>query len=348
MKNLWNNKIKNKRTVDNYYQLVYNIVIILTMKGSFFMMTKGNKISIIGAGFVGSTTAFALMTSGLASEIVIVDINKEKAEGEAMDLSHGVSFVRPIDITSGEYADTKDSDIVIITAGVGQKPGETRLDCISKNLKIFKTIVPEVVKFSPNSILLVVSNPVDILTYITYKLSGFPSSRVIGSGTVLDTSRFKYLLSQHFEVDARNIHTYIMGEHGDSEIATWSLTSIAGMKVEEYCDICLKKCGGEIKVDIFKEVKEAAYKVIEKKGATYYAIALAIKRIVEAILRNENSILTVSSLLNGEFGIKDVYMGVPTILGREGVKKILQVRLNEEENTQLMESSMVLKGVIKD
>jgi len=307
-----------------------------------------NKIAIVGTGFVGSTTAFALMTSGLASEIVIVDINKEKAEGEAMDLSHGVSFVRPIDITSGEYADTKDSDIVIITAGVGQKPGETRLDCISKNLKIFKTIVPEVVKFSPNSILLVVSNPVDILTYITYKLSGFPSSRVIGSGTVLDTSRFKYLLSQHFEVDARNIHTYIMGEHGDSEIATWSLTSIAGMKVEEYCDICLKKCGGEIKVDIFKEVKEAAYKVIEKKGATYYAIALAIKRIVEAILRNENSILTVSSLLNGEFGIKDVYMGVPTILGREGVKKILQVRLNEEENTQLMESSMVLKGVIKD
>ena len=312
------------------------------------MRSNGNKISIIGAGFVGSTTAFALMNSGLASEIVIVDINKEKAEGEAMDLSHGVSFVRPIDITPGEYADTKDSDIVIITAGIGQKPGETRLDCISKNLKIFKSIVPEVVKFSPNSILLVVSNPVDILTYITYKLSGFPSSRVIGSGTVLDTSRFKYLLSQHFEVDARNIHTYIMGEHGDSEIATWSLTSIAGMKVEEYCDICLKKCGGEIKVDIFKEVKEAAYKVIEKKGATYYAIALAIKRIVEAILRNENSILTVSSLLNGEFGIKDVYMGVPTILGREGVKKILQVRLNEEENTQLMESSKVLKAVIKD
>ena len=312
------------------------------------MRTKGNKISIIGAGFVGSTTAFALMTSGLVSEIVIVDINNEKAEGEAMDLSHGVSFVRPIDITSGQYSDTKDSDIVIITAGVGQKAGETRLNCISKNLKIFQSIVPEVVKFSPNSILLVVSNPVDILTYITYKLSGFPSNRVIGSGTVLDTSRFKYMLSQHFEVDARNIHTYIMGEHGDSEIATWSITSIAGMNVDEYCDICLKKCGGEMKFNIYKEVKEAAYKVIEKKGATYYAVALAIKRIVEAILRNENSILTVSSLLKGEYGINDVYMGVPTILGSEGVKKILQVKLSVDENAQLIESAKVLKSVIKD
>ena len=255
------------------------------------MMINGNKISIIGAGFVGSTTAFALMNSALASEIVIVDINKDKAEGEAMDLAHGESFVRPINITSGEYADTKDSDIVIITAGVGQKPGQTRLDCVSKNLKIFKSIVPEIVRFSPNSILLVVSNPVDILTYITYKLSGFPSNRVIGSGTVLDTSRFKYLLSKHFEVDSRNIHTYIMGEHGDSEIATWSLTSIAGMNVDEFCEVCTEKCGGAMKLNIFKEVKEAAYSIIKKKGATYYAVALAIRRIVEAILINENSIL---------------------------------------------------------
>jgi len=312
------------------------------------MKTRGNKISIIGAGFVGSTTAFALMTSGLASEIVIVDINKEKAEGEAMDLSHGAPFVRPIDITSGEYSDTKDSDIVIITAGIGPKPGDSRLTCISKNLKIFQSIVPEVVKFSPDSILLVVSNPVDILSYITYKLSGFPSERVIGSGTVLDTSRFKYMLGQHFEVDARNIHTYIMGEHGDSEIATWSLTSIAGMNVDEYCDTCLKKCGGELKLNIYKDVKQAAYNVIEKKGATYYAVALAIKRIVEAILSNENSILTVSSLLNGEYGIQDVYMGVPTILGRNGVKKILQVKLDEDESAQLVESSKVLKSVISD
>ena len=312
------------------------------------MKTKGNKISIIGAGFVGSTTAFALMNGGLASEIVIVDINKDKAEGEAMDLSHGVAFVKPIEIISGEYKDTKDSDIVIITAGIGQKPGETRLDCISKNLKVFQSIVPEIVKFSPNSILLVVSNPVDILTYITYKLSGFPSSRVIGSGTVLDTSRFKYMLSQHFEIDSRNIHTYIMGEHGDSEIATWSLTSIAGMNVEEYCDICTKNCGGEMKENIFKEVKQAAYNVIEKKGATYYAVALAVRRIVEAILRNENSILTVSSLLNGEYGIKDVYMGVPSIVGREGVKKILNVKLSANETFELQESGKILREVLID
>ena len=312
------------------------------------MRTKGNKISIIGAGFVGSTTAFALMTSGLASEIVIVDINKEKAEGEAMDLSHGASFVKPIDITSGEYSDTKDSDIVIITAGISIKPGETRLSCIAKNLKVFKSIIPEVVKFSPNSILLVVSNPVDILTYIAYKLSGFPSNRVIGSGTVLDTSRLKYILSQRFEVDARNIHTYIMGEHGDSEIATWSLTSIAGMNVDEYCDTCSEKCDEDMKFNIQNDVKRAGYNVLEKKGATYYAVALAIKRIVEAILSNENSILTVSSLLKGEYGIKDVYMGVPTILCREGVKKILQVRLSDEENSKLLESSKVLKSVIKD
>ena len=312
------------------------------------MKTKGNKISIIGAGFVGSTTAFALMTSGLASEIVIVDINKEKAEGEAMDLSHGAPFVRPIDITSGEYSDTKDSDIIIITAGIGPKPGDTRLTCISKNLKVFQSIIPEVVKFSPNSILVIVSNPVDILTYIAYKLSGFPSNRVIGSGTVLDTSRLKYILSQRFEVDARNIHTYIMGEHGDSEIATWSLTSIAGMNVDEYCDICSEKCDEEMKFNIHNDVKRAGYNVLEKKGATYYAVALAIKRIVEAILSNENSILTVSSLLKGEYGIQEVYMGVPTILGREGVKKILQVKLNEDENNQLVESSKVLKSVIKD
>ena len=310
------------------------------------MKTKGNKISIIGAGFVGSTTAFALMTSGLASEIVIVDINKDKALGEAMDLSHGASFASPLDIIAGEYIDTKDSDIVIITAGIGQKPGETRLDCISKNLKVFKAIIPEVVKYSPNSILLVVSNPVDILTYITYKLSGFPSSRVIGSGTVLDTSRFKYLLSQHFDIDVRNVHTYILGEHGDSEIATWSLTSIAGMNVEEYCSNCCSQCDGNLKRDIYTKVKEAAYHIIEKKGATYYAVALAIKRIVEAILRNENSILTVSALLKGEYGLEDVYMGIPSIVGREGVKRIIEAKLDEEESKKLKDSAKVLKEVI--
>ncbi|MDT8716333.1 L-lactate dehydrogenase [Clostridium sp. 19966] len=308
----------------------------------------GTKISIIGAGFVGSTSAFALMMGGLASNIVIVDINKEKAEGEAMDLSHGVPFVNPVDVISGDYSDTKDSDIVIITAGVGQKPGESRLDMIGKNLKVFKAIVPEVVKYSPNSILLVVSNPVDILSYITYKLSGFPKERVIGSGTVLDTSRFRYLLSEHFDVDARNIHTYIMGEHGDSEIATWSLTNIAGMNVEEFCQKACGKCDGKFKYNIYNDVKNAAYDVIQKKGATYYAVALAVKRIVEAILRDEKSILTVSTLMEGQYGIEDIYIGVPSIVGIDGVSKILEVPLAEEEFLKLKESSSTLKKVLQE
>lgn len=310
------------------------------------MNTKGNKISIIGAGFVGATTAYALMIAGLASEIVIVDVNNDKAEGEAMDLSHGTSFVKPVVIKSGNYEDTKDSDIVIITAGAGQKPGETRLELINKNLNIFKAIIPEVCKASPSSILLVVSNPVDVLTYITYKLSGFPRARVIGSGTVLDTSRFKYKLSEHFKIDARNIHTYIMGEHGDSEIATWSLTTIAGMKVNEYCSNECKNCNGDFKYKIAEEVRNAGYEVIKKKGATYFAVALAIRRIVEAILRDENSILTVSTFLDGQFGIKDVYLGVPSVVGINGAKKILEVPLNEEESKKLKDSASVLKDII--
>lgn len=305
--------------------------------------TKTNKISIIGAGFVGSATAFALMQDGIASEIVIVDINKDKAEGEAMDLAHGAAFVKSVDIKAGDYADTKDSDIVIITAGIGQKPGETRLDIINKNLKVFKSIVPEVVKYSPNSILLVVSNPVDILTYITYKLSGFPKERVIGSGTVLDTSRLKYMLSEHFDIDARNVHTYIIGEHGDSEITAWSLTNIAGMDADSYCQNTCTKCDGSFKKQIPEKVKDAAYDIINRKGYTNYAIALAVTRITEAILRDENSILTVSSLFNGQYGIEDLYLAIPTIVNRSGARRILDVKLSKDEEEKLVESAKILK-----
>lgn len=312
------------------------------------MKSKRTKISIVGAGSVGATCAYSLMINGIASEIVIVDVNKDKALGETMDLSHGVSFVNPVDIKSGNYSDTKNSDIVIITAGAPQKEGETRLDLINKNFDIFKSIIPKIIKYNKDSILLVVSNPVDILTYITYKLSGFPKEKVIGSGTVLDTSRFKYLLSEHFDIDARNIHTYIMGEHGDSEIATWSLTSIAGMTVQEYCSKICKKCDGISKYSVLKDIKEAAYKVIEKKGATYYAIALAVTRIVEAIIRDENSILTISSLLNGEYNINDIYLGTPCILGASGVKKVLEVPLNEEELHELTLSANTLKDHLKN
>ena len=306
-------------------------------------MRSKTKISIIGAGFVGSSTAFALMIGGYAAEIVVVDINKDKAEGEAMDLAHGASFVKPLEIKAGDYKDTANSDIVIITAGAAQKPGESRLDLIGKNYKIMGSIVPEVVKYSPNSILLVVSNPVDILTYIVYKLSGFPKERVIGSGTVLDTSRFKYMLGEHFNIDTRNIHTYIMGEHGDSEIATWSITSLAGMNVDDYCKLYCNKCNGIEELHIEDEVKNAAYEIIKKKGATYYAIALAITRIVEAILGDEHSILTVSSLLAGEYGIKDIYLGVPSVVCSSGVKNIIEVPLSPSELAALTLSADKLK-----
>lgn len=304
------------------------------------------KISIIGSGFVGATAAYALMNAGLASEIVMVDINKEKSEGEAMDLAHGASFVKPVEIKSGDYPDTKDSNIIIITAGAPQKPDETRLDLINKNYKILSSFVPELVKYSPNSILLVVSNPVDILTYIAYKLSGFPKERVIGSGTVLDTSRFRYMLADHFGIDARNIHTYIMGEHGDSEIATWSITNIAGMDVNKYCETNCAKCDGDFKYSISEKVKNAAYEIIKRKGATYYAVGLAIKRIVEAILRDENSILTVSTLLQGEYDITDIYLGIPSIVGSTGVKKILDVPLSDDELKKLQESAKTLKDAL--
>lgn len=311
------------------------------------MNVKGNKISIIGAGFVGSTTAYALMMSGLASEIVIVDINKEKAEGEALDLSHGESFVKPVDIISGDYSDTKDSDIVIITAGISIKQGQTRLDIIQKNLGIFKVMIPEIVRYNPHAVLLVVSNPVDVLSYITYKLSGFPKERVIGSGTVLDTSRLRFGLSRHFDVDIRNIHTYIMGEHGDSEFAAWSLTSIAGMDIEEYCRNSGTACDNSIKENLLLEVKNAGYEIVQKKGATNYAVALAVRRITEAILRNENSILTVSNLLTGQYGLNDIYMGIPAIVGSQGVKRALEVPLNDSENSKMLSSYKALNEVIK-
>jgi L-lactate dehydrogenase len=303
------------------------------------------KVSIIGSGFVGATTAYTLMLSGLVSEIVIVDINKDKAEGDVMDMNHGMSFTRPVKIIAGDYKDCHGSDIVIITAGANQKPGETRMDLVHKNTAIFKSIVPEIVKYCEDCILLVVTNPVDILTYVTLKVSGFSPENVIGSGTVLDTSRFRYLLSEHTGIDARNIHSYIIGEHGDTEVATWSLTSIAGMSMEEFCEHC-KSCSGDSKTQIYENVKNAAYKIIEKKGATYYAVALGVKRIVECILRNEHSILTVSSLLNGQYGIHDVCLSLPTIVTEKGINKVLEIPLNDEEVNLLKHSADSLRSVL--
>ena len=308
---------------------------------------KTNKISIIGAGFVGSTSAFAIIDAGLASDIVLVDVNRDKAEAEAMDLSHGAAFVKTVSITAGTIEDTKDSDLIIITAGIGPKPGETRLDILNKNIPIFKDIVPKLAQYSPDAILLVVSNPVDILTYVTYKSSGFPANRVIGSGTVLDTSRFKSILSKHFKVDARNIHAYIIGEHGDSEIATWSLTKIAGMSIDEYCDTIGKKCDLDFKKKVHADVKNAAYEIINRKGYTNYAVALAVRRISEALLDDEQSILTVSGYFTGEEGINDVYMAIPCVVGRQGIERIIPVPLSSSEQEQLLESAKMLKTILK-
>lgn len=309
---------------------------------------KISKISIIGAGFVGSTSAYALMIQGLVSEIVIVDINNEKAEAEAMDLSHCASFIKPVIVRAGTYEDTNDSDIIIITAGVGQKPGETRLDLINKNIKVFKNIIPPIIKYSPKSILLVVSNPVDLLTQITYELSGFDKSKVIGSGTVLDTSRLKYMLSDYFKIDSRDIAGYIIGEHGDSEIAAWSLTNIAGMHIDDYCHKISDNCEEEFRKVIPESVKNAAYEIISKKGYTNYAIGMAVARIVEAILRDENSILTVSSLFKGEYGIENIYMAIPTVLNRNGASKIVEVPLSENEMTLLKQSFEILNTHISN
>ncbi len=308
-----------------------------------------NKIVIVGAGFVGATTAYAIMNWGLASEIVLVDINEKKAEGEAMDLSHGAAFVKPVKVRSGGYEECKDARIVIITAGANQEPGETRLDLVHKNTRVFKSIVPEIMKYTKDAILLVVTNPVDILTYVTKKLSGLPSSQVIGSGTVLDTSRFRYLLSEHCRVNPRNIHGYILGEHGDHEVTAWSLTTVAGVPFTDYCVFCGRQCNNEeFREEISRQVRNAAYEIIERKGATYYAVGLGVARIVESILRDENSILTVSTILEGQYGLENVALSLPVILGAEGIVRVLNLDLAPEEEKKLREIGELLQGIIKD
>lgn len=305
------------------------------------------KIVIVGSGNVGATCAYTIMLGGVFSEIVIIDVNKNKAEGDAMDIAHGVSLVKPVRVISGDYSDCRDADIVVITAGVAQKPGETRLDLLKRNTVVFKNIISGIMRYAPSDvILLTVTNPVDILTYITYKLSGLPKNQVIGSGTVLDTSRLKYMLSRHTGVDARNCHTYIIGEHGDSEVAAWSVTNIAGMTMSEYASFT-GKCTKSDLDEMYSRVKNAAYEIIEKKGATYYAIAVAVDRITECIAHDENSILTVSSVFDGQYGIKDVALSVPTKVGGKGIEQIFEVSFSENELQSLKKSADTLSALIK-
>lgn len=302
------------------------------------------KVTIIGAGFVGATAAYSLMISGVATDICVNDINMDKALGEVMDLVHGTSFVKPVNIYAGGISETADSDIIIITAGAGQREGETRLDLIDKNYKIFQGFVPELARLSPDAIFLVVSNPVDVLTYITYKLSGFPKERVIGSGTVLDTSRLKYILGKYLDINNNNIHGYVIGEHGDSQVTTWSNGRIGVEDFETFSEKRNLEWDDEIKNVIENDVKNAAYEIISRKKATYFAVGLAITKIVESIFRNENSILTVSSLFEGEYGINDVYLAIPTIINRSGAKEVIDIPLSKDEEENLKKSAEILKG----
>ena len=312
------------------------------------MKVNSRKVAVIGCGFVGSSSAFALMQSGLFSEMVLIDADTKRAEGEAMDKSHGISFARPMQIYAGNYDDITDAAIIVITAGANQKPDETRLDLIKKNAAIMKSIVGEIKKRDFGGILLIVSNPVDILTLIALKESGYPSNRVIGSGTVLDTGRFKYLLGEHLDVDSRSVHAFIIGEHGDSELAAWSNARIGGLKVNDFCELRGHFNHEQSMKKIFENVRNSAYEIIERKHATYYGIAMAVKRICEAIVRNEKSILPVSSLMTGEYGLNDVVLSIPAVVDETGVQKVIPIELNDEELTKLKDSANILKDIAKD
>lgn len=312
------------------------------------MKVNSRKVAVIGCGFVGSSSAFALMQSGLFSEMVLIDADTKRAEGEAMDISHGISFARPMQIYAGNYDDITDAAIIVITAGANQKPDETRLDLIKKNAVIMKSIVGEIKKRDFGGILLIVSNPVDILTLIALKESGYPSNRVIGSGTVLDTGRFKYLLGEHLDVDSRSVHAFIIGEHGDSELAAWSNARIGGLKVNDFCELRGHFNHEQSMKKIFENVRNSAYEIIERKHATYYGIAMAVKRICEAIVRNEKSILPVSSLMTGEYGLNDVVLSIPAVVDETGVQKVIPIELNDEELTKLKDSANILKDIAKD
>jgi L-lactate dehydrogenase len=295
-------------------------------------MQKRSKIAIVGAGMVGSATAFSLLQAGVAQELLLIDRNTDKAEGEAMDLSHGVPLAYAVQVKAGTYEDCQGADIVIITAGAAQKPGETRLDLVKKNTAIMKDIIPQVVRHTPESILIVVTNPVDVLTYAALKISNFPESRVIGSGTVLDSSRLRYALSLETGVDTRNIHAYVLGEHGDTEFVAWSRAHVAGTPLAEYyANVLGRPLDEKTKSDLARHVREAAYDVIDKKGATYYAVALALNRTCRAILRGERSVLTVSTRVEGIYGVPDVCLSIPCVVGRGGVEKKIPFHLDDEE-----------------
>lgn len=305
--------------------------------------THSSKIAIIGAGFVGSTAAYACLIDGAASEIALIDINKEKAEGEAMDLQHGIPFRPNSRIEFGsDYKLCKDSDIIVISAGAHQKPGESRLDLVNKNATIFRQMIPSITKYNKNCILLVVSNPLDVLTYLALKYSKFPKSRVFGTGTILDTARFRFLLGEYFGVSTSSVHAYILGEHGDSSFPVWSTANIAGVPLKYF-----KKYNRKKMDEIYSKTKKAAYEIIARKGATYYAIGLGVAKIVRSILSDQNEVLAVSSYLENYNGISGICLSVPAIVNRNGIKEHIVLPLNSLEKKQMQKSANVIKGIIR-
>lgn len=308
--------------------------------------TNIRKVVMIGCGFVGAACSFAIMQSGLFSEMVLIDSDRAKAEGEALDINHGVPFAKPMKIYAGDYNDIKNASLVIITAGANQKPGETRLDLVKKNISIFKSIIPEIKKRNFNGVMLIVANPVDILTTVALKLSGMPENKVIGSGTVLDTARLKYELGNHLNVDSRSVHAFIIGEHGDSEIAAWSSVNISGVPLKKFCEMRGHCNHEESMKKIAEDVKNSAYEIIAKKKATYYGVAMAVKRICEAIVRDEKSILPISAIIHGEYGIDGVSLSLPAIVGKDGIETHVPIQLNEAETAKLQKSAKTLKDIL--
>lgn len=310
---------------------------------------ESRKVAVVGAGAVGASFAFSLMQGGSADEIVLVDKQKDLAEGQALDLAHSQPYLPNVEVRAGDEEDYRDADVIVITAGAPQKPGESRLDLIGKNARIMESIVDEIVQRDSKAVVLVVSNPVDVLTYVALERSGWDRQRVMGSGTVLDSARFRYLLSRHCGVDVRNVHAYILGEHGDSELAAWSMAHVAGLPMEEFCALC-QRCENSRKArqGVVEEVRQSAYHIIDYKGATNWGIAMALTRIVDTILHNAHGVLTVSTRLEGEYGLEDVCLSVPCQIGSSGVERIVEGALSDEEKAGLAESARILQKNRKD
>lgn len=309
-------------------------------------MMNPRKAAVVGCGFVGSSIAFSLMQKSIFSELVLIDANHAKAEGEAMDLSHGLPYAAAMDIYAGDYDDVGDCALIIITAGANQKPGETRRDLIEKNVGILKSILPQITATSFAGILMIVANPVDVLTYAAQRISGYPVMRVFGSGTVLDTARLKYVLGKHLDVDSRSVHALIIGEHGDSELPVWSSANVSGIDLNHFCELRGHYQHEDSMRRLYEDVRDSAYRIIERKGATYYGIAMAVARIAECIVKDEQAILPVSVELQGEYGLTGLALSIPSVIGKNGIEKVLEIPLSEEENAGLLDSAAQLKEII--